>query len=62
MNTTNIVRVICLVQSNTGHDTGVISGALMTIGSDLGHAEVSNGQKASVFLIRYFLCDQPKWA
>ncbi|KAJ8496904.1 hypothetical protein ONZ45_g12272 [Pleurotus djamor] len=28
-----------------GYDTGVISGALVTIGSDLGPAELSNGQK-----------------
>lgn len=29
----------------TGYDTGVISGALVTIGSDLGPAELSNTQK-----------------
>ncbi|KAG5730846.1 Myo-inositol transporter 1 [Termitomyces sp. T112] len=28
-----------------GYDTGVISGALVTIGSDLGPAQLSNGQK-----------------
>lgn len=28
-----------------GYDTGVISGALVTIGSDLGPAALSNGQK-----------------
>lgn len=29
----------------TGYDTGVISGALVTIGSDLGPAALSSGQK-----------------
>ncbi|KAG6847251.1 hypothetical protein H0H93_009272 [Arthromyces matolae] len=29
----------------TGYDTGVISGALVTIGSDLGTSQLSNGQK-----------------
>lgn len=28
-----------------GYDTGVISGALVSIGSDLGPAELSSGQK-----------------
>ena len=28
-----------------GYDTGVISGALVTIGSDLGPTELSSGQK-----------------
>lgn len=28
-----------------GYDTGVISGALVTIGSDLGPAELSSGNK-----------------
>lgn len=31
--------------SHTGYDTGVISGALVTIGGDLGPAELSSGQK-----------------
>lgn len=31
--------------SNIGYDTGVISGALVTINSDLGPAELSSGQK-----------------
>lgn len=30
-----------------GYDTGVVSGALVTIGSDLGPAELSNSQKVS---------------
>lgn len=30
---------------STGYDTGVISGALVTIASDLGPAELSSGQK-----------------
>ncbi len=32
----------------SGYDTGVISGALVSIGSDLGPAELSSGQKVSV--------------
>ena len=48
MNTTNVVKTIRLVRRNTGYDTGVISGALVTIGSDLGPAELSNGQKVSI--------------
>lgn len=39
-----------LVERNTGYDTGVISGALVTIGSDLGPAELSDGQKVSILL------------
>ena len=31
-----------------GYDTGVISGALVTIGSDLGPAALSNGQKVRI--------------
>lgn len=31
-----------------GYDTGVISGALVTISSDLGPSQLSNGQKASL--------------
>ncbi|KAL9709156.1 hypothetical protein Ac2012v2_007509 [Leucoagaricus gongylophorus] len=30
-----------------GYDTGVVSGALVTIGPDLGSSQLSNGQKAS---------------
>jgi SP family myo-inositol transporter-like MFS transporter 13 len=30
-----------------GYDTGVISGALVTIGSDLGPEALSNGQKVN---------------
>jgi SP family myo-inositol transporter-like MFS transporter 13 len=36
---------------SAGYDTGVISGALVTIGSDLGPAELSSGQK----VIKHFL-------
>ena len=42
---------VYLVERNTGYDTGVISGALVTIGSDLGPAELSNGQKVSILLL-----------
>ena len=35
------IRLFVLV----GYDTGVISGALVTIGGDLGPAELSSGQK-----------------
>lgn len=35
-----------------GYDTGVISGALVTIGSDLGPAELSNGQKVCFELVQ----------
>lgn len=35
-----------------GYDTGVISGALVTIGSDLGPQNLTNGQK--VHLTRVF--------
>jgi hypothetical protein len=45
---------VYLVERNTGYDTGVISGALVTIGSDLGPAELSNGQKVSKLLIGGF--------
>lgn len=48
MDTTVITYAIYLVERNTGYDTGVISGALVTIGSDLGPAELSNGQKVSI--------------
>ena len=45
-----------LFERITGYDTGVISGALVTIGSDLGPIELSNGQKVSIllFLLRGF--------
>ena len=42
---------VYLVERNIGYDTGVISGALVTIGSDLGPAELSNGQKVSILLL-----------
>ena len=52
---------VYLAKRNTGYDTGVISGALVTIGSDLGPAELSNGQKVSILLLgpesRRFLFD-----
>ena len=51
---------VYLAKRNTGYDTGVISGALVTIGSDLGPAELSNGQKVSILLgpeSRRFLFD-----
>jgi MFS transporter, SP family, solute carrier family 2 (myo-inositol transporter), member 13 len=51
VNTTVITYVIYLVERNTGYDTGVISGALVTIGSDLGPAELSNGQKVSIWVL-----------
>lgn len=31
-----------------GYDTGVISGALVSIGSDLGPEQLANGQKVSL--------------
>ena len=34
-----------------GYDTGVISGALVTIGSDLGSQALSNGQKVCMLLL-----------
>ena len=37
-----------LNETLSGYDTGVISGALVTIGSDLGSVELSNGQKVSI--------------
>ena len=37
-----------LNETMSGYDTGVISGALVTIGSDLGPEELSNGQKVSI--------------
>ncbi|KAG6908372.1 hypothetical protein DXG01_004870 [Tephrocybe rancida] len=41
------ILVLCSTISGLlfGYDTGVISGALVSIGSDLGPAELSNGQK-----------------
>ena len=42
-----------LFERITGYDTGVISGALVTIGSDLGPIELSNGQKVSTFFFYY---------
>ncbi|KAG6873394.1 hypothetical protein C0995_016204 [Termitomyces sp. Mi166 len=41
------ILVLCSTISGLlfGYDTGVISGALVTIGSDLGPAQLSNGQK-----------------
>ena len=33
------------LSTRAGYDTGVISGALVTIGGDLGPAELSSGQK-----------------
>ena len=41
----------CIDKFCVGYDTGVISGALVTIGSDLGPAELSNLQK-----VRSSLC------
>ena len=47
-------RVICSqavtvanlsLSTRAGYDTGVISGALVTIGGDLGPAELSSGKK-----------------
>lgn len=35
-----------------GYDTGVISGALVTIKGDLGPAALSDGQKVSFFVCR----------
>ena len=46
----SLMLFVYLVERNTGYDTGVISGALVTIGSDLGPAELSNGQKVSIIL------------
>ena len=37
-----------------GYDTGVISGALVTIGSDLGPGELSSLQK-----VRIYVCLRP---
>ena len=51
VNATNITNIIYIVERITGYDTGVISGALVTIGSDLGPAELSNGQKVSILLM-----------
>ena len=43
------VVLVCSLANNffliLGYDTGVISGALVTIGGDLGPAELSSGQK-----------------
>jgi SP family myo-inositol transporter-like MFS transporter 13 len=47
----NIANAVYLAEQITGYDTGVISGALVTIGSDLGPAELSNGQKVSILLM-----------
>ena len=49
MNTTPILLIP--FERNTGYDTGVISGALVTIGSDLGPVELSNGQKVNILLL-----------
>ena len=42
---------VYLSEPNTGYDTGVISGALVTIGSDLGPTELSDGQKVIIILL-----------
>ena len=42
---------VYLAKRNTGYDTGVISGTLVAIGSDLGPAELSNGQKVSISIL-----------
>lgn len=36
-----------------GYDTGVISGALVTINGDLGPAELATGQKVCFFCIAH---------
>lgn len=38
---------------DVGYDTGVISGALVTIDSDLGPAALSAGQKVSFLFLWY---------
>jgi hypothetical protein len=37
-----------LAHWGVGYDTGVISGALVTIGSDLGPQNLTNGQKVHI--------------
>jgi len=40
-----------LAHCDVGYDTGVISGALVTIGSDLGPQNLTNGQKVHLICV-----------